>query len=67
MADFQRWRVDHAADPGTGIEFARRLVVASVVDEGGEVVLTPDDVNDMDAATLAELAEHIGRVNGIAD
>lgn len=64
---FQEWRESTKDAPGSNVEFARRLVAASVVDEDGFTFLTPEDVADLDIGTLDDLAGHIARINGVED
>src|SRR5262245_34060638 len=54
---FQQWHADHKEEPSAGLTLSRKLVAASVIDpDSGEPILTEEDVDGLDAATLNRIA-----------
>lgn len=67
LIDLRKWHAENKDQDEVNVEFAGRLVAASVVDEDGSAILSPEDVTELDPVFLKGLVGEIEKLNGVDD
>jgi hypothetical protein len=68
LVEFRKWHAENKDKDGANLEFAGKLIAASVVDpEAGEPILSADDIGELDPAFMNALIGEIETLNGFTE